>query len=157
MTRKNMGGVAIDMDPRVLDRNGRAVPGLYAAGEITGSVGTNGSHGMDGTFLGPAILTGRLAGRAIVQAVGARGRPEADPPPAPAAPGPPLATTAEQLRPLLATPRDGYWHFEMAHAIVLEREYACTRCHSPERPFNLPATRQERLAQTETCTNCHDR
>ena len=48
---------------RVLDRQGKPVPGLYAAGELTGSVGINGSHGMDGMFLGSAILTGRLAGR----------------------------------------------------------------------------------------------
>ena len=61
MTRKNMGGVSIDRGARVQSREGRTVPGLYAAGELTGSVGINGSHGMDGMFLGPAIVTGRLA------------------------------------------------------------------------------------------------
>ena len=74
MTRKNMGGVAIDMQARVLNREGQVVPGLYASGELTGSVGINGSHGMDGMFLGPAIVTGRLAGRAIAAATGAEGR-----------------------------------------------------------------------------------
>ena len=81
MTRKNMGGVSIDMQARVLNRQGQVVPGLYAAGELTGSVGINGSHGMDGMFLGPAIMTGRLAGRGIVQARALGGRERGAPRP----------------------------------------------------------------------------
>ena len=63
MTRKSMGGLAIDADARVLDAAGRPVPGLYAAGEVTGVAGINGSYGGEGTFLGPAVLLGRIAGR----------------------------------------------------------------------------------------------
>ena len=125
MTRKNMGGVAIDMQARVLNRDGRVVPGLYASGELTGSVGINGSHGMDGMFLGPAIVTGRLAGRAIAATTGAEGRATASPAPMEGAasqaawnPG----MTAEALKPLLATARDGYWHFEVSHKTVVERK-----------------------------------
>ena len=33
---------------------------MYAVGELNGSVGINGKHGLDGMFLGPAILTGRI-------------------------------------------------------------------------------------------------
>jgi predicted oxidoreductase len=159
MTRKNMGGVSIDMQARVLNRQGRTVPGLYAAGELTGSVGINGSHGMDGMFLGPAILTGRLAGRAIVQARTATGglaSSVARLSESPTAPGSWTPTlTAEFLKPLLATPRNGYWHFEMVHKTVVERRYECTRCHSPELPFAPVVTRQQRAAQTELCVNCH--
>ena len=157
MTRKNMGGVSIDMGARVLDRQGQAVPGLYAAGELTGSVGINGSHGMDGMFLGPAILTGRLAGRSIAQAQsGANSaarrltEPEAAPPPAW---NPSLNT--EFLKPMLSSPRDGYWHFEQVHKTVVERGYECARCHSPQLPFAPVVTRQQRAAQTELCVNCH--
>ena len=49
--------------------------------------------------------------------------------------------TAETLRPMLSRPRDGYWHFEKVHGIVLEREYTCTRCHV--QPL------------LDVCTNCH--
>ena len=63
MPRKSMGGVAIDMQARALNEAGDVVPGLYAVGELTGSVGINGNHGMDGMFLGPALITGRIAGR----------------------------------------------------------------------------------------------
>ena len=141
MTRKNMGGVAIDRQARVLNRTGQPVPGLYAAGEITGSVGINGSHGLDGLFLGPAIVTGRLAGQAIAAAH--PGRP---------APTPrafdqrtiqlPETMNAETLRPMVSRPRDGYWHFEKVHGIVLDRNYTCTQCHV-QQPL------------LDVCTNCH--
>jgi predicted oxidoreductase len=162
MTRKNMGGVAIDMQARVLNRTGQPVPGLFAAGEITGSVGINGSHGMDGTFLGPAIMTGRLAGRTISQqraATSSRtnsqtnvGRVVSDPASAPLP-----SLTAADLQPLLAKPRDGFWHFEVSHKTVVERKYACTLCHMPALPFAPVTTRTQREAQTAVCVNCHDR
>ena len=157
MTRKNMGGVAIDMQARALNRAGQVVPGLYAAGEITGSVGINGSHGMDGMFLGPAIVTGRLAGKAVADAVTAGRAPAAiAAAPEPAARGTfNAAATAEMLKPLLAKSRDGYWHFEKVHQTVVERRYECTMCHSETLPFAPVATRQQRAAQTQVCTNCH--
>src|SRR5687767_10702399 len=158
MTRKNMGGVSIDMGARALDRQGQAVPGLYAAGELTGSVGINGSHGMDGMFLGPAILTGRLAGRSIAQAQSAtNARPaRAVAEPESAAQGNWNTTlTAEYLKPLLSSPRAGFWHFEQVHKTVVERGYECARCHSPQLPFAPVVTRQQRAAQTELCVNCH--
>jgi uncharacterized protein len=65
MTRKSMGGVAIDMSCRVLDGAGKPIPGLYAVGELTGLAGVNGKASTEGTFLGACILTGRVAGRAI--------------------------------------------------------------------------------------------
>jgi succinate dehydrogenase/fumarate reductase flavoprotein subunit len=154
MTRKNMGGVSIDRQARALNRAGQVVPGLYAAGEITGSVGINGSHGMDGMFLGPAILTGRLAGQAVAVAVGRARRAPAHEPAAPRGAFNPAAT-ADMLTPLLARPRDGYWHFEKVHQTVVERRYACTMCHSTDLPFAPVVARQQREAQLQLCTNCH--
>jgi predicted oxidoreductase len=160
MTRKSMGGVAVDRQGRALDAQGEAVPGLYAVGEINGSVGINGSHGMDGMFLGPAIVTGRLAGRAV-----AEDRAGTDAalalPPLPvddALPDPQsweVTLNADMLRALLAEQRDGYWHFEMSHNMVLERQYDCTRCHSAQLPFYPVGNRESKLAQTQVCTNCH--
>jgi succinate dehydrogenase/fumarate reductase flavoprotein subunit len=158
MTRKNMGGVSIDMQARVLNRQGQVVPGLYAAGELTGSVGINGSHGMDGMFLGPAIMTGRLAGRGIAQARASGGMVSAavrtNETSAPTGTFSPTLT-AEFLKPMLSSSRDGYWHFEMVHRTVVERRYECARCHSPELPFAPVVTHQQRAVQTEVCVNCH--
>jgi succinate dehydrogenase/fumarate reductase flavoprotein subunit len=70
MTRKSMGGLAIDMQARVIDPEGNPIAGLYAAGELTGVAGINGSHGGSGTFLAPSVLTGRVAGRNAAAAVG---------------------------------------------------------------------------------------
>ena len=64
LTRKSMGGVAIDRACRVRDVSGQPIPGLYAAGELTGLAGVNGKASLEGTFLGASILTGRVAGRA---------------------------------------------------------------------------------------------
>ena len=156
MTRKNMGGVSIDRQARVLNQQGQVVPGLYAAGELTGSVGINGSHGLDGLFLGPALLTGRLAGISLAATYGRTGESRPAPRAQAAAPQGPLpAMNANSLTPLLAKKREGYWHFEMAHGIVRERGYACTRCHSTDVPYALPATTQQRVAQIEICANCH--
>ena len=157
MTRKSMGGVAVDRQARALDAGGQVIPGLYAVGEINGSVGINGKHGLDGMFLGPAVLTGRLAGRSI-----AAGYPDASPAAATglssarAEPDAWQATLdAAALEALLAVPRDGYWHFQVSHGLVLERGYACTRCHSAELPFAAVTDRAGMLAQTSVCTNCH--
>ena len=72
LTRKTLGGLATDLDARVLTESGEPVPGLYAAGEIAG-FGGGGMHGyrsLEGTFLGGCLFSGRTAGRAA--AAGAR-------------------------------------------------------------------------------------
>lgn len=157
MTRKNMGGVAIDRQARALDHRGQVLPGLYAVGELNGSLGINGKYGLDGMFLGPAILSGRLAGRSIAAAYAAGPEKPAIEPslPAPDAGNRQVALTAEDLESLLADSREGYWHFQVSHHLVLERGYACTRCHSAQLPFAPLYDRQSLLAQTEVCTNCH--
>ena len=156
-TRKNMGGVAIDKQMRVLDKSGQVLPGLYAVGELNGSLGINGSHGLDGMFLGPAILTGRLAGQSIAATTSAVTRePEVPPAEQPENVGEWQATlTSEHLEAMLAQPRDGYWHFQVSHQLVLEREYLCSSCHSAELPFATVNDRAGRLSQTRVCTTCH--
>jgi predicted oxidoreductase len=162
MTRKSMGGVVIDADGRALDDSGNVVPGLYAIGEVTGSAGINGKHGMDGMFLGPAVITGRVAGRTIAAAHATRNTttrirtPAAEHPlPDPNSWVPTL--TADELETLLTTPREGYWHFEISHEMVLERQYECTQCHSAEVPFFPVDNRTSKSAQVELCSNCHGR
>lgn len=163
MTRKSMGGVDIDMQARALDRSGAPIPGLYAVGELTGSVGINGIHGMDGMFLGPALVTGRIAGQTIIASRQMPGRDDRSIKPAP--PEQPMpstdssqpALTADDLRSMLATPRDGYWHFEVSHALALEREYDCSMCHSAEMPFQPIRNRTSKREQSRVCTTCHGR
>jgi len=65
LTRKTLGGLHTDLDARVLDVAGEPIPGLYAAGEVSG-FGGGGYHGynaLEGTFLGGCIFSGRSAGR----------------------------------------------------------------------------------------------
>ncbi len=68
LTRKSLGGLRTDVASRVMDDEGRAIPGLYAAGEAAG-FGGGGIHGyraLEGTFLGGCLFTGRVAGRQAV-------------------------------------------------------------------------------------------
>lgn len=55
-----MGGIKIDTKTRVLDQEGRIIPGLYAAGEATG--GVHGANRLGGNSLTDAVTFGRMAG-----------------------------------------------------------------------------------------------
>jgi uncharacterized protein len=70
LSRKSLGGIETDLSSRVLGSDGSPVPGLYAAGEAAGfgGGGMNGLRALEGTFLGGAILSGRIAGRSAARA-----------------------------------------------------------------------------------------
>ena len=71
LTRKTLGGLETDLESRVLRSGGVPVPGLYAAGEVSG-FGGGGMHGyraLEGTFLGGCLFSGRAAGRALAAAL----------------------------------------------------------------------------------------
>ena len=55
-----MGGVTIDPQTHVLDTDGNAIPGLYAAGEITG--GIHGANRLGGNAVVDTVVFGKLAG-----------------------------------------------------------------------------------------------
>ena len=59
-----MGGVEVDVDAHVLDASGNRIPGLYAAGEVTG--GFHGGNRLGGNAISEAITTGRLAGNSVI-------------------------------------------------------------------------------------------
>ena len=67
VSRKSLGGIATDLQCRVLAGEDQPIPGLYAVGEAAGfgGGGMHGLRGLEGTFLGGSILTGRMAGRGI--------------------------------------------------------------------------------------------
>lgn len=71
MTRKTLGGIETNLDAQALDKSGKPVPGLYAAGEVSG-FGGGGVHGyrsLEGTFLGGCLFSGRQAGRGVAAAL----------------------------------------------------------------------------------------
>lgn len=66
ITRKTLGGFETDMNGQVFNCSGELIPGLFAAGEVSG-FGGGGYHGynaLEGSFLGGCIFSGRQAGRA---------------------------------------------------------------------------------------------
>lgn len=160
MTRKSMGGLEIDHETRVLGGAGQVIRGLFAAGEATGVAGINGSHGGEGTFLGPSVLIGRVAGRsAVAQALGPQAlgrRQAADAAPADASP----AAVAPRAQPanlpaLLAQQRRGYWHFGVSHALVVERGESCDSCHKSPWGTGPATTAAQRIVQLDSCVRCH--
>lgn len=73
LTRKSLGGLATDLNGRVLTAAGNPMTGLFAAGEAAG-FGGGGMHGhrsLEGTFLGGCLFSGRSAGRNAASATGA--------------------------------------------------------------------------------------
>ena len=154
MTRKSMGGLKINARGQVMDANGQALPGLYAAGEVTGVAGINGSYGGSGTFLGPSVFTGRLAGRSAVED-GQTTSQAVDRLPASVASTDAALLDAPALAAMLASSRPGYWHFEQAHNLVQEKTWDCTDCHSAEWPTRPAVSPNEKRAQLESCARCH--
>lgn len=55
-----MGGAKINTKAQVLDRDGNVIPGLYAAGEVTGSI--HGSNRIGGNAIADIFTFGRIAG-----------------------------------------------------------------------------------------------
>ena len=64
LARKNLGGVKTDLRCRVLNRHFEPIRGLYACGEVAGMAGghINGVFALEGTMLGPSLISGRVAG-----------------------------------------------------------------------------------------------
>ena len=60
-----MGGVKIDRDAHVLDTNGRRIPGLFAAGEVTG--GIHGVNRLGSVALVDGVVFGRIAARSAAR------------------------------------------------------------------------------------------
>ena len=58
-----MGGLAVDIDRRVLDKKGTVIPDLYAAGEVTG--GIHGGNRLGGNAIVEIFVSGRTAANAI--------------------------------------------------------------------------------------------
>jgi fumarate reductase flavoprotein subunit len=55
-----LGGLRVNEELEVLDVDGKAIPGLYAAGEVAGAV--HGDNYMSGNYVAYAIVSGRIAG-----------------------------------------------------------------------------------------------
>ncbi|MDG2155894.1 MAG: FAD-dependent oxidoreductase [Gammaproteobacteria bacterium] len=139
LTRKSMGGPAVNEKTQVLDRDGLIIKGLYAAGELTGVAGINGSYGGSGTFLGPAVYMGRIAGRAA--AINS-GFPMDDP-------DPNVQSTAT-----LPLDVDGYWHYTVSHDAVRANEIECDTCHL-QTPMAEAGSSAMMMTRLDTCTHCH--
>ena len=175
LSRKSMGGVAVDLSCRVLDRRGQPIPNLYAVGELAGVGGINGRAALEGTMLGPGLLMGRIAAREAVAQLKtsgslAKAKPASVPGSAGVSPASPeklpampttdpesLRVWREVLRQQVTEPRPGYLHFEKAHAVVLERNLDCAQCHrepSPS-PLALNADQLDRHALIRACVICH--
>ncbi|HEY6923776.1 MAG TPA: FAD-dependent oxidoreductase [Steroidobacteraceae bacterium] len=163
LTRKSMGGIAIDSEARVLDEKKRPIPRLYAAGEVTGEAGINGKAALEGTFLGSGVVTGRVAARAILRDLhisrntGHEPVPPSDAQTAPPPNAPPAAscTSCHDLPSLLGQKREGFWHFEQVHGVVLEHHYECAVCHGDMGAPLTPRHHSNPLAQIKRCGLCH--
>ena len=63
-----MGGLKIDPGTEVIDTEGNVIPGLFAAGEVTG--GVHGANRLGGNAVADFTVFGIIAGNAAVDYVG---------------------------------------------------------------------------------------
>ncbi|NLG87526.1 MAG: flavocytochrome c [Firmicutes bacterium] len=56
-----MGGLSINTKAEVLDKDGNSIPGLFAAGEVTG--GVHGANRLGGNAVADIVVFGRIAGQ----------------------------------------------------------------------------------------------
>ena len=63
-THHTMGGLTVDTDRHVLDKDGNPIKGLYAAGEVTG--GIHGGNRLGGNAIVEIYVSGRTAAQAII-------------------------------------------------------------------------------------------
>jgi flavocytochrome c len=142
MTRKNMGGPVINMRGQVTDAKKVPIPGLYAAGELTGVAGINGSHGGSGTFLGPSVLIGRVAGKAAAENSGMSARLK-------------VRKANESKGAVPDYGLQGYWHYDAVHRLASERAQTCDKCHSDQMTMAMANKPAHMLARLRTCNDCH--
>jgi fumarate reductase flavoprotein subunit len=69
VTLITFAGLDVDTRLRVRREGGRAIPGLYAVGEVIGSAAVNGNAFCSGMCLTPALAFGRLVGRRLAASV----------------------------------------------------------------------------------------
>ena len=65
LTRKTLGGLQTNLNGQVLNNYGDPIPGMFAAGEVSG-FGGGGVHGyrsLEGTFVGGCLFSGRQVGK----------------------------------------------------------------------------------------------
>src|SRR5262249_37784171 len=100
----------------------------------------------EGTFLGPCILTGRVAAQGILadlkrEAAAPRTRRR--------------CVDCHDLPSEIAQPRPGFWHFELVHRVVLERHTDCRSCHAELAPYREGRHQINSLNLTASCVQCH--
>ena len=64
-THHTMGGIVVDTKRHVLNENGEIIPGLYAAGEVTG--GIHGGNRLGGNAIVEIFVSGRTAANTIAE------------------------------------------------------------------------------------------
>ena len=60
-----MGGLHIDTDARVIDKDGNPIPGLFAAGEVVG--GVHGGNRLGGNAVADVVVFGKIASESAVE------------------------------------------------------------------------------------------
>jgi fumarate reductase flavoprotein subunit len=64
-THHTMGGLVVNTSRQVLDKNGDVIPGLYAAGEVTGGIFAGNRLG--GNAIAEILVSGKIAGEGITR------------------------------------------------------------------------------------------
>lgn len=159
LSRKSMGGIVINTKAEVLDKQSQVIDGLYAVGEASGLAGINGKHGLEGTFLGPSIITGRVAARTAVAKLDSLKEPtrintddlfRVDPKTENS-----TCLNCHNLDKELKEEKWGYTHFKYVHTEVKSSNLQCVSCHKSVNPTDLKQHSFNYTELSKACYTCH--
>jgi nitrate/TMAO reductase-like tetraheme cytochrome c subunit len=116
-------------------------------GELTGLALINGKASLEGTFLGPCILTGRVAARSILARAELTQQVENV--------AAPQCTDCHNIDSETIKQRPGYWHFENVHTKIMNNEIDCRECHGELSPYDEENHQINPQVLTASCIRCH--
>ena len=120
-----------------------------------------GKAALEGTFLGPGMYMGRIAGRRIARDMARTAPSTPKPLPASESVGSHASfsdadcLTCHDVAKDVARQRPGYWHYEQSHTKVLSRQYTCSSCHADLYPYRATTHRLDRTSLVTYCRACH--
>jgi succinate dehydrogenase/fumarate reductase flavoprotein subunit len=156
----NYGGLSVDERGQVRRSDGGMVPGLFAAGEAAG-FGPGDPAGQGNKLTALAEEMGRATARSAMIVTGiqaarpaVRAPAKQDPPPAYRTGNKPCFTCHETQSDVLLK-REGWWHYEQVHTLVMKLNLPCAECHGSLAEPTTAGHRQAPAGLLPACLKCH--
>jgi hypothetical protein len=155
----SLGGLQVNENGQVLRSDGSIVRGLFAAGEAAGFGAT--PPASEKEFAARAEEMGRVVARAVIAAKGIGSAPRTAAPAAKPAEVPPTrgpkkpCFDCHDVNTEILLKREGWWHFERSHTVVVRQNLDCGLCHRALPQATYAGHHHQPADLVSTCITCH--